>query len=91
MNEDNENNPVDPPIQQMSPEVFASCERNGQIALIIPSVSVDEVEVFQTLDENRIIIGVPMKSIRRRMSFEQVEQILSECESAAFDFFGWED
>lgn len=87
----NDNNSPDQPIGQMSPEVFASCVRGDQVALIIPTVSVDEIEVFTTLDENRIIIGVPMKSVRRRMSFEQVEQVLSECEAEAFEYFGWEN
>jgi len=89
----NENNEPseDFPIQQMSPEVFASCQRGEQVALVVPSAAVDGIELFQTLDENRVIIGVPVKMIRRRMSFEQVEQVLSECEDMAHEFFGWVD
>lgn len=90
MNNENNEPSEDFPIRQMSPEVFASCQRGNQVALIIPSAAVDGIELFQTLDEDRIIIGVPMKMIRRRMSFEQVEQVLKECEDEAFEFFGWE-
>jgi len=95
MNNENSDIPDEGFIQHESPietdarEIFATCSRNGQTAMIVPTIVVEEITLIETFDENRVVIAIPIKTIRRRMSFEQMEQILISCEHLVSDYFDW--